>query len=89
MNKSILADRVLSMTASATLEMTSRSRELKEKGIDVIALSIGEPDFDTPQHIKDAGKSAIDNNFTHYPPVPGYNDLRIGIIEYCFFKLSF
>lgn len=79
MDKSIIADRINSMEASATLEMTSRSRELKEKGIDVIALSIGEPDFDTPQHIKDAGKSAIDNNFTHYPPVPGYNDLRIGI----------
>jgi aspartate aminotransferase len=67
------------MEASATLEMTSRSRELKEKGIDVIALSIGEPDFDTPLHIKEAGKKAIDNNFTHYPPVPGYNDLRSGI----------
>jgi len=79
MNKSILANRITSMTASATLEMTSRSRELKEKGIDVIALSIGEPDFDTPTHIKEAGKRAIDNNFTHYPPVPGYNDLRIGI----------
>lgn len=79
MNKSILADRVLNMKASATLEMTSRSRDLKEKGIDVIALSIGEPDFNTPQHIKDAAKSAIDNNFTHYPPVPGYNDLRAAV----------
>lgn len=79
MNKSILAERINNMEASATLEMTSRSRELKEKGIDVIALSIGEPDFDTPEHIKEAGKSAIDNNFTHYPPVPGYNDLRVGI----------
>lgn len=79
MNRSILADRINNMEASATLEMTSRSRELKEKGIDVIALSIGEPDFDTPLHIKEAGKKAIDNNFTHYPPVPGYNDLRSGI----------
>lgn len=81
MNVSIIADRITNMEASATLEMTSRSRELKEKGIDVIALSIGEPDFDTPLHIKEAGKSAIDNNFTHYPPVPGYNDLRSGIAK--------
>lgn len=79
MKKSILADRVLSMKVSATLEMTSRSRDLKDKGIDVIALSIGEPDFDTPQHIKDAGKKAIDDNFTHYPPVPGFNELRSAI----------
>ena len=64
MNKSILSDRVLKMKASATLEMTRRSRELKDQGVDVIALSIGEPDFDTPDHIKEAGKKAIDDNIT-------------------------
>ena len=76
MDKSILANRIVSMKASATLEMTSKSRALKEKGIDVIALSIGEPDFNTPQHIKDAGKKAIDDNITHYPPVPGFQELK-------------
>ena len=81
MNKSILANRVVSMTVSATLEMTSRSRALKEKGIDVITLSLGEPDFDTPQHIKDAGKRAIDDNVTHYPPVPGFNELRQAVAD--------
>ncbi len=81
MNKSILSDRVLKMKASATLEMTSRSRELKEKGVDVIALSIGEPDFNTPNHIKEAGKKAIDDNITHYPPVPGFNELRRAIAD--------
>ncbi len=59
--------------------MTRLSRELKSKGVDVITLSIGEPDFDTPQNVKDAGKEAIDNNITHYPPVPGFMELREGI----------
>ena len=76
MDKSVLADRILGMEVSATLEMTSKSRAMREQGIDVIALSIGEPDFDTPQPVKDAGKRAIDNNITHYPPVPGFNELR-------------
>jgi aspartate aminotransferase len=81
MNKTILSERILGMTASATLEMTRRSRELKEKGVNVIALSIGEPDFDTPMHVKEAGKRAIDNNITHYPPVPGFNELRRAISD--------
>ena len=81
MDKSILADRILSMKASATLEMTSKSRALKDKGIDVIALSIGEPDFDTPMHIKEAGKKAIDDNVTHYPPVPGFAELKQAIAD--------
>lgn len=59
--------------------MTRLSRELKDKGVDVITLSIGEPDFDTPQIIKDAGKKAIDDNITHYPPVPGFSELRKAI----------
>ncbi len=79
MDKSILADRILGMKVSATLEMTSKSRALKDKGIDVIALSIGEPDFNTPEHIKEAGKKAIDDNITHYPPVPGFAELKQAI----------
>lgn len=63
------------MAASETLAMTALARELKEKGKDVISLSIGEPDFNTPQAVKDYAKQAIDDNFTHYPPVPGYADL--------------
>lgn len=63
------------MAASETLAMTALARELKEKGKDVISLSIGEPDFNTPETVKDYAKQAIDDNFTHYPPVPGYADL--------------
>src|SRR6188768_323608 len=59
-----------------TLKMAKLGRELRAKGIDVIDLSLGEPDFDTPQHIKDAAKKAIDDNWSHYPPVAGYPDLR-------------
>jgi aspartate aminotransferase len=59
-----------------TLKMAKLGRELRAKGIDVIDLSLGEPDFDTPQHIKDAAKKAIDDNWSHYTPVPGYLDLR-------------
>ncbi len=81
MDKKILSDRLLSMTVSATLDMTSRSRELKEKGYDVIALSIGEPDFNTPEPIKAAAKEAIDNNITHYPPVPGFPEVREAIAQ--------
>lgn len=64
------------MAPSATLGMSKRSRSMQEQGIDVVNLSVGEPDFDTPKVIKDAGIAAIENNFTHYPPVPGYLDLR-------------
>lgn len=67
------------MSVSATLQMTDRSRELKAKGIDVIALSIGEPDFNTPDSVKEAAKTAIDNNLTHYTPVPGLPALREAI----------
>ena len=56
--------------------MTQKARELKAQGKDIISLSIGEPDFDTPDEAKEAAKKAIDENFTHYPPVPGYPDLR-------------
>jgi len=59
-----------------TLKMAKLGRELRAKGIDVIDLSLGEPDFDTPTHIKDAAKKAIDDNWSHYTPVSGYLDLR-------------
>ena len=72
----ILSNRILDMAESETLAMTAKARELKAQGKDVISLSIGEPDFDTPETVKEAAKQAIDDNFTHYPPVPGYADLR-------------
>ncbi len=71
-----LSHRVNSLSESATLLMTRRSRELKEAGIDVINLSIGEPDFNTPECVKEAAIEAINKNITHYPPVAGFNDLR-------------
>ncbi|MBZ0242281.1 MAG: pyridoxal phosphate-dependent aminotransferase [Bacteroidales bacterium] len=61
--------------------MTRKSRELREKGIDIITLSIGEPDFNTPENVKRAGIKAIEDNLTHYPPVPGINDLRKAIAD--------
>ncbi len=79
MNKSILSNRIQNMSESATLKMTRLSRELKAKGIDIITLSIGEPDFDTPQNVKDAAKKAIDDNISHYTPVPGFPALRQAI----------
>lgn len=72
----ILSDRINSLSESQTLAMARLSRELIAQGKDIISLSIGEPDFDTPQFIKDAAKKAIDENYTHYTPVPGYPELR-------------
>ncbi len=77
----ILSNRILKMAESETLAMTAKARELKAQGKDVISLSIGEPDFNTPDAVKDAAKQAIDDNFTHYPPVPGYPDLREAICK--------
>jgi len=74
-----LSDRIKSLSVSQTLAMSQKSRELKAKGIDIINLSLGEPDFFTPDDIKEAAKKAIDDNFTLYPPVPGYTDLREAI----------
>ncbi len=79
MSEIILSNRVLNMAESATLAMTNKSRELKAQGIDVISLSIGEPDFNTPESAKQAGIDAINNNDTHYPPVPGTPTLRKAI----------
>ena len=75
----IISNRILNMAESETLAMTAKARELKAQGKDVISLSIGEPDFNTPEVVKEAAKQAIDDNFTHYPPVPGYPDLREAI----------
>jgi aspartate aminotransferase len=74
-----LSDRVKSLSVSQTLAMAQKSRELKAKGIDIISLSLGEPDFNTPDYIKEAAKKAIDDNYSKYPPVPGYADLREAI----------
>lgn len=76
-----LANRLKSMQESATIAMSRKSRELKAQGIDVISLSLGEPDFHTPQFIKDAAVEAMNNNFTTYTPVPGYDDLREAIVK--------
>ena len=77
----ILSNRILNMAESETLAMTAKARELKAQGKDVISLSIGEPDFNTPEVVKEAAKQAIDDNFTHYPPVPGYPDLREAVCK--------
>ncbi len=74
-----LSDRIKSLSVSQTLAMAQKSRELKAKGIDIISLSLGEPDFNTPDYVKAAAKKAIDENYSKYPPVPGYNDLREAI----------
>ena len=73
--------RVKSLSPSATLAMSQKSNEMKAKGIDIINLSVGEPDFFTPDHIKEAAKQAIDENFSFYTPVPGYMSLRKAICE--------
>ncbi len=73
--------RLASLSPSETLAMSQKSNELKAQGFDVINLSVGEPDFFTPDHIKEAAKKAIDDNFSFYTPVPGYMDLRKAICE--------
>lgn len=74
-----VSERLKRLSESATLAMARMSRELKEKGHNVIPLSLGEPDFDTPDFIKVAAKKAIDDNFSHYTPVPGLPELRTAI----------
>ncbi|MCX8212764.1 MAG: pyridoxal phosphate-dependent aminotransferase [Lewinella sp.] len=76
-----LSDRVLRMKESATLKMAQLGREVKEQGHDVISLSLGEPDFDTPVHIKDAAKAALDQGETKYTPVPGTAALRQAVSD--------
>lgn len=75
-----LSDRLQRLAPSATLAMSQKSSEMKAQGIDVINMSVGEPDFNTPDHIKAAAKKAVDDNFSRYSPVPGYADLREAIV---------
>ena len=76
-----LSDCLKRLSPSATLAMSQKSNEMKANGIDVINMSVGEPDFNTPDHIKEAAKKAVDDNFSRYSPVPGYVDLRKAIVE--------
>ena len=75
-----LSSRLNRLAASATLAMSQKSSEMKAQGIDVINMSVGEPDFNTPDHIKAAAQKAIDNNYSKYSPVAGYPDLRKAIV---------
>lgn len=79
MNK--LADRLNRLSQSATLAMSQKSQELKAQGVDVINMSVGEPDFNTPDNIKEAAKKAVDDNWSRYSPVPGYPALRKAIVK--------
>lgn len=78
---SVLSDRIVSLSESQTIAMAKKARELSAQGFDVINLSFGEPDFQTPQYIKDAAKKAIDDGFTFYTPVAGYPELRQAIAD--------
>ena len=75
-----LSNRLNRLAPSETLAMSQKSNDMKAQGIDIINLSVGEPDFNTPDHIKEAAKQAVDNNFSKYSPVPGYMDLRKAIV---------
>ena len=76
-----LSNRLNRLAPSATLAMSQKSSEMKAQGIDVINMSVGEPDFNTPDHIKEAAKKAVDENWSRYSPVPGYPDLRKAVVE--------
>lgn len=76
-----VSDRINALAPSATLAMSQKSNELKAQGVDVINLSVGEPDFTTPDHIKEAAKKAVDENFSFYTPVPGYLSLRKAVSD--------
>ena len=76
-----LSDCLKRLSPSATLAMSQKSNEMKANGVDVINMSVGEPDFNTPDRIKEAAKKAVDDNFSRYSPVPGYVDLRKAIVE--------
>ncbi|GGB82105.1 aminotransferase [Flavobacterium suaedae] len=77
----VLSDRINNLSTSQTLAMAAKARELKAQGIDIISLSLGEPDFNTPDFIKEAAKKAIDDNYSAYPPVDGYADLKEAICK--------
>ena len=80
-NMSELSLRLQRLAPSATLAMSQKSSEMKARGIDVINMSVGEPDFNTPGHIKEAAKKAVDDNYSRYSPVPGYMDLREAVCD--------
>lgn len=79
MSNQFLSDRINSLTTSQTLAMAAKARELKEQGVDVISLSLGEPDFNAPEFIKEAAIQAIKDNYSKYPPVDGYKELKEAI----------
>ena len=76
-----LSKRILAMEVSATIEMNAKSRALKSKGLDVISLSLGEPDFDTPDVIKASAIKAVQENYSKYPPIAGFQDLKEAIVN--------
>lgn len=76
-----ISDCVMRLAASATFAMSQKSSELSAQGVDVVNMSVGEPDFNTPDYIKDAAKQAIDGNFSKYSPVPGYMSLRKAVCD--------
>ena len=75
----VLSSRIKSLSTSQTIAMAERAAELKAEGVDIISLSLGEPDFDTPGYIVDAAKKAMDDKFFKYPPIVGYKDVREAI----------
>ncbi|MBT8183811.1 MAG: aminotransferase class I/II-fold pyridoxal phosphate-dependent enzyme, partial [Eudoraea sp.] len=77
--KNYLSDRINKMSTSATLAMAAKARELRNEGKDIIGLSLGEPDFNIPEFVKDAAKQAVDDNYSSYSPVDGYADLKQAI----------
>ena len=77
--KEALSNRINSLPASATLTMAAKARELKNQGVNVIGLSLGEPDFNTPDFIKEAAVQAVNDNFNSYTPVDGYGELKEAI----------
>ena len=82
-----VSDRLAALAPSATLAMSQKSQELKAQGVDVINLSVGEPDFNTPDHIKAAAQKAISDNFSFYSPVPGYMQVQILLCQMrCLFQ---
>ena len=79
MSEKHLSNRILNMETSATIAMSAKSRELKSQGLDVISLSLGEPDFNTPDLIKESAINAIKENYSKYPPIAGFQDLKEAI----------
>src|SRR5437867_1986338 len=77
--RDLISDRANRLEGSSTILVNQKADELRRKGIDVLSLAVGEPDFNTPDHVKDAAKKALDDNFTKYTPSPGIPELREAI----------